>query len=125
MLKVAWASTKENKPKSIFISEKNESNEIPKTISGITTGTYNTLSITLLPLKLYLYIPTAAIVPIIPETKVLKKATIIVFFKASRSGPFENNSPYHFKVNPSKLMFSFELLKENNTNTKIGRYKNK
>ena len=49
MLNVAWASTKENKPKSIFKSEKNESNEIPKTISGITTGTYNKLSITLFP----------------------------------------------------------------------------
>ena len=69
-------------PVSMFSEEKNISNAIPKTISGITIGIYSVLLNNDFNLDSILYNPTAHIVPITTDTKVDTEATIIVFEKA-------------------------------------------
>jgi hypothetical protein len=125
ILNVAWAITKLINPLGMLALAKKDNSAIPSTISGITTGIYSRPSITDFPLNLYLYIPTAANVPIITATVVLTTATNIVFPKEVRSAEFWNNFSYQTKEKPFHVIYGFVvlLLNEFTTTTKIGKNK--
>jgi hypothetical protein len=78
----------------------------------MTIGTYKSASKTVFPLNLYLYIPTAAKVPITVEMTVLDTATIKLFCKAFITLSSLASTEYQFNVNPSQVAFNLEVLKE-------------
>ena len=74
---------------------------------------------------LELKMPTAAIVPINVANKDANTATKHVFKSELRIALSPNRLMYHFREKPEKTDLLFELLNENITKTKIGKYKNK
>ena len=127
MQKVTWARINVSIPLGIFTFEKIVSNEIPSTISGITTGIYKSPSIKPLPLNLYLYIPMAPSVPIIVARTVLVTAITMVLENASSSELLSHSFTYQSNVKPFQLIYGFEVvaLKEFTTITEIGKNKNR
>lgn len=125
---VVCAKTKVKRPSlNNFINLKRETNntikEIPDIISGLTIDILFKFKKSLLDFFLNLSIPMAAKVPIIAANNDATIATKKVFKRANTMSSSCKSISYHLKEKPEKTALLLELLKENITKIKIGKYK--
>src|SRR5690606_36961790 len=107
------------------IDTSNVISENPRMTSGITSGAVISALKADLPRKRRNRVITiAAMVPSTVAAQAVQNATFRLIHNASINARSLNSSPYQRVENPAHTVASRELLNENSTSSRIGRYRN-